>query len=103
MHHLSEWANRCGGALRAAAVALDPGEDDVPDEQQFLDSLDAELRRDFAHASMAFAQARRRHRVKDTPMHRQAVLDGAARVDVVLDMYLMHLEIHRDLSVAAIA
>jgi hypothetical protein len=101
MRQLSERATRCGRSFRAAAVAVNPGEDDL-DEQQMLDSLEEELRRDFVHASMAFARARRRHRAKDTPTHRIAVLDSAARIDGVLDMYLLHLEIHRDISVATV-
>ena len=36
-----------------------------------LDCLDQELRRDFAHAALALARARRRQQVKDTPMHRR--------------------------------
>ena len=70
------------------------------DASFLLDFLDEELRRDFVHTSLALAEARRRQQDKDTPMQRRDVLACAARVDAVLDMYLMHLEIHRDPSMA---
>jgi hypothetical protein len=102
MRQLSQWATRCGNALRAAAVAIDPGEEESVDEQEMHVSLDEDLRRDFIGASLTFARARRCHLLKDTPMHRRAVLLSAARIDAVLDMYLLHLEMRGDLSAATV-
>ena len=94
MRQLNQWAVRCGRAMRAVAVAVDPGEDaETADDRAVLESLDQELRRDFARASHGLTQARQRQRAKDTPMHRSAVAQGVARIDAVLDMYLLHLEI----------
>jgi hypothetical protein len=66
---------------------------DIGLQEPITDSLPSELVREFAQACTELAEARRRHAAKDTPAHRTAVLDGRARVDVVLDMYLMYLEI----------
>jgi hypothetical protein len=62
-------------------------------DHSIADSLRRELLSDFAQACTEFAEARRQQRAKDTPAHRAAVLDSRARVDAVLDMYLMYLEI----------
>jgi hypothetical protein len=66
-------------------------------DHSIADSVRHELLRDFVRACSEFAEAQRRQQAKDTPAHRTAVLDGCARVDAVLDMYLMYLaiETHR--------
>lgn len=46
------------------------------------------LRLDFFRACTDLADARRRQQAKDTPAHRNAVLDSRARIDAVLDLYL---------------
>jgi hypothetical protein len=63
-----------------------------------IDSLQNELLQDFARACTELAEARRQQRAKDTPAHRTAVRDSHARVDAVLDMYLMYVEIDLDRS-----
>jgi hypothetical protein len=46
------------------------------------------LEADFARARRAWSQARVRQAGKDTPAHRAAVAEAAARIDAVLDMHL---------------
>jgi hypothetical protein len=66
---------------------------DIGLHEPITDSLPTELLHDFAQACTQLAEARRLQAAKDTPAHRIAVIDGRARVDAVLDMYLMYLEI----------
>jgi hypothetical protein len=61
--------------------------------EPITESLPSELLHDFARACRELAEARRLQAAKDTPASRIAVLDDRARVDAVLDMYLMYLEI----------
>ncbi len=126
MRHLRQWTARYRRSLRAVVVAVDPGEDSdwaappdsaprapVPDddltgfptreeEDEILGRLDRELRRDLARASLRLTLARRRQPSLDILGHRRAVLENEARVDALLDMYLLHLEIRRELSVATV-
>jgi hypothetical protein len=62
-------------------------------DQQILDSVRHQLRLDFARACTKFIEARRQQRTKDTPAHRAAVGERHARIDTVLDMYLLYLEL----------
>lgn len=61
---------------------------DTIDETQVVDGAHHGLRLDFFRACTDLADARRRQQAKDTPAHRNAVLDSRARVDAVLDLYL---------------
>jgi hypothetical protein len=70
-------------------------------DQLSMEDLHHELLRDFVQACSEFSQARRQQRAKDSPAHRAAVLDSRARVDAVLDMYLIYVEIEHVLPAAA--
>jgi hypothetical protein len=53
-----------------------------------LASLVGGLRLDYTQACAAFAEARRQQQAKDTPAHRDVVLESQARIDAILDAYL---------------
>jgi hypothetical protein len=50
--------------------------------------LTEEIRRDFVRGCFALDEARRRLAVRDSPDHRDAVVDCREQIDAVLDMYL---------------
>ena len=52
-------------------------------------SLHKELNVDFSRACAQLAEARLRQDGKDTPANRAAVVECWARIDAVLDMYLL--------------
>ena len=56
-------------------------------------SLREELAVDFSRACAQLAEARLRQIEKDTPANRAAVAECWARIDAVLDMYLLDMQL----------
>ncbi|MGY1624998.1 hypothetical protein ACI789_22570 [Geodermatophilus sp. SYSU D00965] len=60
----------------------------ISDSLSAITGLFDDLQSDFAQACTEYAEARRHQQAKDTPAHRDAVLESRARVDAILDVYL---------------
>jgi hypothetical protein len=60
----------------------------ISDSLHAITGLFDDLQSDFTQACAEYAEARRNQQAKDTPAHRNAVLECRARVDAILDIHL---------------
>jgi hypothetical protein len=60
----------------------------IGDSLHAVTGLFDDLHSDFTQACAEYAEARRHQQVKDSPAHRDAVLESRARIDAILDIHL---------------
>ena len=60
----------------------------ISDSLHAITGLFDDLQSDFRQVCAEYTEAHRHQQAKDTPAHRDAVLESRARIDAILDIYL---------------